>query len=123
MVGIVELNTEQVERYLNEAAASKTVVKLPLFINNEYAADKITAVISDLAKSGGESILDVIVSSPSVMAHTRIDGHDKAKLCGALIDALHHDIMPYTTVIVSVPKAAKQALAEICKSHGFSDVL
>lgn len=116
----MELTAEEVENYLKDD--SRTTIKLPLFINNEFAVDSISAIIEDLSKISGDNNVDVIISSPSALVHTMVEGkYGKAKLCSALIDKLHHDIMPYTTVIISVPKAAKDALKEICQRHGVLD--
>ena len=119
----MEMTTEEVDNYLKDE--SRIIIKLPVFINNEFAADKISGVIDDLTKTISESEIDVIVSSPPVLAHTRVDSgkYSKAKLCAVLIDKLHHDIMPYTLIIISVPKAAKEALKEICQKHGVFEVV
>ena len=114
----MEMTDKEVEDYLNEAAATRTTLKLPLFIDNEYAIDKITGILQDLSTTIDEKNVEIIISSPPALAHTRVDGTGKAKLCTALIERLHHDIMPYTTVIISVPKTAEGALAEACRKHG-----
>lgn len=115
----MDMTDKEVEDYLNEAAATMATVKLPLFIDNEYAVDKITGIIQDLSASTDEKNLEIIISSPPALAHTRIDAaQGKAEACAALVERLHHDIMPYTIVIISVPKAAEGALAEACRKHG-----
>jgi len=119
----MEMTTEEVENYLK--GDSRIIIKLPLFINNEFAVDSISAIIEDISKALGEDEIDVIVSSPTVLAHTRVDRgkYSKAKLCAVLIDKLHHDVMPYTEVIISVPKDKKGALKEICQKHGVSGIV
>jgi len=115
----MELSAEEVESYINNAL--RTVVQLPFFINNEYAADKISDIISDISKLIGDNEIEVIVSSPQALFHTRIETgkHSKARACAVAIERLHHDIMPYTTVIISVPKQAAENLKEISRKHGF----
>lgn len=119
----MELTDEEVENYLKDD--SRLIIKLPIFVNNDFVADKISSAIDDLAKALGENEISVIVSSPPVLAHTLVESgkYSKSRMCEALIHKLHHDIMPYTSVIISVPKAAKAELIEICKNHGFLDAL
>jgi hypothetical protein len=114
----MELNPADFDAYIRNETLS--MARLPLFIRNEFAADKALAVIGDVSRAIGEDEVDVIVSSPPVLAHTRIDSnkrHSKAELCALLIDKLHHDILPYTEIIVLVPKHAKDALTEAYKRH------
>lgn len=117
--GIMELSAEEVENCVKND--SRAAVQLPFFINNEYAADKIPDVISGISKLIGDNEVEVIVSSPQALFHMRIEGgkYGKARACAAAIERLHHDIMPYTTVIVSVPKQAMEKLKEMCKRQGF----
>lgn len=114
-----ELTTEEAEHAIENR--ERIPVRIHVFTGEDVAAAKIIGFVGALEEK--ESDVDIIVFSHNSLVQTRItkDGTGKkSKVLERFLFGLHLDYLPYTDVIISVPKndANQAELERLCLKFG-----
>ncbi|MBI2076471.1 MAG: hypothetical protein HYT72_04455 [Candidatus Aenigmarchaeota archaeon] len=89
-------------------------LRLPIVRNGTFIIEKTIAFLKELENAVND--IDIIVYSKFQLTHLRVPEspkYAKSVLCEAAIKKSHPDVLPYTELIVSLPKTVP---SEIVKS-------
>lgn len=102
-----EITTEDVENYLESNADNRIFVRIPV-AGSDFSFTSIIGFLKTLEESIGQNEIDVIVYSNNALIHARAVTDDeinsKTAVTEKLLNRLHLDYLPYTVVIISLPK-------------------
>ena len=126
--GTREIAEEQIGDYLKTHEGSHLTLRLPMAQGIDFVEDDIVKFLreleGELKNTAAWDGFEMIVHQVSLLSHPHIttgvgSANSKALACKLVIDGIHPDVYPFTTVVLLIPKSAglEAAIPALLKKH------
>ncbi len=118
-----DITTDEMEKYLDENSEKRIILRIKIAQDDDFDFTKARGILKALEEKGKDDDTDIIVYSENSVVQTKILKSDKAskvRLAESVINHLHLDYIPYTYLVVSLPKTDenKDMMNDICGRFG-----
>ncbi len=120
---IEELMTGEVDDYVKNNSGGRVFVRISIANDNDFDFTKARGILRMLGEEKKNDDIDIIVYSSNAVVQSRVLGNEnmsKPQAAESIINHLHLDYIPYTELIISLPKTEdnERLMREVCMKFG-----